>query len=95
MSSPQRSFDQVRSILGKLDRNIDAARQRRLQVAPAGGMMPAPAPLPAPAPQPAAVRPGFGQQQSPMPTFSSAAPQRSPYGRAQPLRPDRRTQTGS
>lgn len=31
MNTPQRSFDQVKSILGKLDRNIDAARARRTQ----------------------------------------------------------------
>ncbi len=30
MSTSQRSFDQVKSILGKLDRDIDAARSRRL-----------------------------------------------------------------
>ena len=31
MSTSQRTFDQVRSILGKLDRDIDAARSKRLQ----------------------------------------------------------------
>lgn len=93
MSSTQRSFDQVRSILGKLDRNIDAARERRLQVPPAANTLPAP--VPAPAPAPAAARQPFSPAPAPMPTFSSAAPQRSTYGRAQPMRPDRRSQTGT
>ena len=31
MSTSQRTFEQVKSILGKLDRDIDAARQKRLQ----------------------------------------------------------------
>jgi hypothetical protein len=30
MSTSQRAFDQVKSLLGKLDRDIDAARARRL-----------------------------------------------------------------
>jgi hypothetical protein len=47
MSTSQRTFEQVKSILGKLDRDIDAARQKRLQtrtpqaVPAATGMMPA------------------------------------------------------
>ena len=59
MSNPQRSFEQVKSILGKLDRDIDAARERRLQSrpapmtvnAPAGFVPPAPSQAPAPQPQ--------------------------------------------
>jgi len=31
MSTSEKAFEQVKSILGKLDRSIDAARQRRLQ----------------------------------------------------------------
>lgn len=38
----QRSFDQVKSILGKLDRNIDAARSRRLHDHTPGNLAPAP-----------------------------------------------------
>lgn len=34
MSTSQRTFEQVKSILGKLDRDIDAARQKRLQTRP-------------------------------------------------------------
>jgi hypothetical protein len=30
MATSQKTFDQVKSILGKLDRNIDAVRERRL-----------------------------------------------------------------
>lgn len=45
MGTSEKAFEQVKSILGKLDRSIDAARQRRLQGAfkPAIG-----APLPGP-----------------------------------------------
>lgn len=46
MSTSQRTFEQVKSILGKLDRDIDAARQKRLQTrnpAPVVGSAPAPA----------------------------------------------------
>ncbi len=90
MTHSQRSFDQVKNILGKLDRNIDAARARRLQ-----GPTPVPAVAPAPAvvPMPVAPsRPAFAPAAplSPMPTFGSAAPGRSAYGRATPMRTDAR-----
>ena len=91
MSNSQRSFDQVKNILGKLDRNIDAARARRLQ-----GPTPIAAPMPAPVAAP--VRPAFvapSSPLSPMPTFGSAAPGRSVYGRATPMRADTRHQTGT
>ena len=35
MPTPSRSFQQVRSLLGQLDRSIDEARHRRLGVSPA------------------------------------------------------------
>jgi hypothetical protein len=83
MSNQQRSFEQVKSILGKLDRDIDAARERRLQSrpmpmtvnAPAGFVPPAPSQAPAPQPQaqPAPNDPG-----------------RHGYGRARPLRSEDR-----
>lgn len=79
----QRSFDQVKTILGKLDRNIDAARQRRLQ-----GPTPVPAPIPMPV-QNAPSRPALTipiAPVTPMPTFGSTAPVRSIYGRATPMR---------
>jgi hypothetical protein len=47
MSTSEKAFEQVKSILGKLDRSIDAARQRRLQ----GTFKPVPA---APGASPAA-----------------------------------------
>ncbi len=80
--STSRSFDQVKNILGKLDRNIDAARARRLQ-----GPVPAPA-IATPAAAPAPARPTFvpSSPMTPMPTFGSAAPARSTYGRAMPMR---------
>jgi hypothetical protein len=83
--STSRSFDQVKNILGKLDRNIDAARARRLQ-----GPVPAPA-VPATVPAaaaPVAPRPTFvpTAPMTPMPTFGSSAPARSAYGRATPMR---------
>jgi hypothetical protein len=81
MGQSQRSFDQVKSILGKLDRNIDAARSRRLQdhTTP-----------PATTPQPSApvLQPVPALIPSPVPTAPAAAPApgRSPFGRAQPMR---------
>ena len=90
MSTSQRSFEQVKSILGKLDRDIDAARERRLQqrtpvpvpiAAPAGFVPPpsvAPPPLRSPAPQ------------APAPVPAND-PGRSGYGRARPLRTDSRS----
>ena len=87
----QRSFDQVKNILGKLDRNIDAARQRRLQ-GPTAAIAPIPVPVAAPT-RPAFIAPAAPM--TPMPTFGSTAPSRSVYGRATPMRPDARTQTGT
>lgn len=71
MSTSDKSFNQVRAILNKLDRSIDAAREKRLQPA-----MPTPAAPPAPTPisfQPAS-------KPAPAPTAPT-----SQYGRAQPL----------
>lgn len=82
-ANSQRSFDQVKNILGKLDRNIDAARQRRLQ-----GPTPVPAPIPVPV-QATPSRPALTipiAPVTPMPTFGSTAPARSIYGRATPMR---------
>lgn len=74
MSTSQRSFDQVKSILGKLDRDIDAARNRRLGDAPVPTRS-APQPLTpadayigrssAPAPAPAPVRPAAATSPAP------------------------------
>jgi hypothetical protein len=79
MSTSQRTFNQVKSILGKLDQRIDslrAARSTPVQAALIGGdrligqaVASAPIPIAAftPPPQP--------------------APPRSPFGRATPIRP--------
>jgi hypothetical protein len=89
MSTSQRTFEQVKNILGKLDNNIDAARARRLQTRIAPAPVPAPAPMmvqpPAPVatPLPAASPSMIGQS-------NGAAPARSMYGRAQPMRTDNR-----
>lgn len=45
MSTSQRTFEQVKSILGKLDRDIDAARQKRLQTRTPSPIAAAPAPI--------------------------------------------------
>lgn len=90
MSTSQRTFEQVKNILGKLDNNIDAARARRLQSRAPSAPMPLPAPAPAPVPM--AITPPPPPQ--PLPAASpsmigqsnGAAPARSIYGRAQPLR---------
>jgi hypothetical protein len=101
MSTSQRTFDQVKNILGKLDRNIDAARARRLQT-PAqngnGNGNGGPIPISSAQPMPQPTRPTFmpSGPLTPMPTFGSSTPTRSVYGRATPMRNDgRNQQTGT
>lgn len=81
MSTSQRTFDQVKSILGKLDRDIDAARQKRLQTRPTP---------PAMAASGGAAMVGGGAG------FGTARPLSTPalsgFGRATPLRSDGRNQ---
>lgn len=75
MSTSQRTFNQVKSILGKLDQRIDSLRAARSTPAPAAlvggdrliGQAVAPLPLPSTA-------------------FNPPQP-RSPFGRATPIRP--------
>jgi len=69
MSTSDRTINQVRAILSKLDRSIDEARERRKQPAP-----PPPAQAQVPAPPPPAAQP------VPQPSSPGSA-----YGRAQPL----------
>jgi len=74
MSTSDKAFNQVKAILGKLDRSIDQAREKRLQgpVAPTPPLAPAPAPVAVVAPPaPAPVNPGV--------------PNGAAYGRAKPL----------
>lgn len=68
MSTSKHTFDQVKSILGKLDRSIDDARAKRLDTdhrgpAPVGASAaPAPVAAPLPArPEVAQARPGLAQ----------------------------------
>jgi hypothetical protein len=83
MGPSEKSFQQVKSILGKLDRSIDSVRQARLQPTPPSNQVPnqissqtpaqaAPAPLAKPTSTPPAQ--GLATQ-----------PARPSFGRAQPL----------
>lgn len=89
MATSQRAFDQVKNILGKLDRNIDAARSRRIS----DGMDKTPMSLPsAVAPVPAPASAPINGQAAPIPAPSlnpgtaPSTPGRSPFGRATPMR---------
>jgi hypothetical protein len=73
MGPSEKAFNQVKSILGKLDRNIDQLREQRKTP---------PAPV---ATQPA---PGRAEPPKPAPTPAPAfRPSNSPYGRATPIMP--------
>ena len=76
MGASGKAFDEVKQILGRLDRSIDEARTKRL-----GPAEPDPAPA-APSDRP------IGAPQRPAPATLPATPQRrtSKYGRAKPLR---------
>lgn len=89
MSTSQRTFDQVKSILGKLDRDIDAARERRLQqrLSPLGPSTQSAAFV---APTPAAVPTARLGPSAPAVPLQANDPGRSGYGRARPLRGDDR-----
>lgn len=70
MSTSEKSFNQVKSILGKLDRNIDQARSRRMHGT-------APTPMQSPAAVAAAA--------AAAPALAPTANGRPGIGRAQPL----------
>jgi hypothetical protein len=76
MSTSERTFNQVKAILNKLDRAVDDARNKRTTPTPAPQAVPA-----APAPSSAPVAP-IAATPSPAPSKST-----SQYGRAQPIRP--------
>jgi hypothetical protein len=95
-NAPQgKAFDQVKSILGRLDRNIDAARAKRLTPA----VLPNATPV-ASSPLPGGIDPGqlIGESQTPSPSIpiigvnppntpgGPTPPGRSPFGRATPMR---------
>lgn len=108
MSTSDRTFEQVKNILGKLDRNIDAARARRLHdngPSAGAGRMGA-----APHGEPQRVGSvgngqaagsgsiligapsGSGGAGSPNSAPKPMAPSKSGFGRAKPLRPNGSTQ---
>jgi hypothetical protein len=77
MSTSQRTLEQVKSILGKLDRRIDAVRAQRL-----GGPLPPQGPGPGlGAASGGAAGPAIGTSE-----LRGKEPPASGYGRAQPLR---------
>lgn len=86
MSTPAKSFEDLRSILGKLDRKIDSARCRRL------GLDPEPTVGPVSDGGPLIGKAEHEGDQPPViedavedETEEAAARRRSPYGRAKPL----------
>lgn len=84
MSTSDRSFNQVKAILNKLDRAVDEARQKRTT----------PPPPPPPAANPTLQNQLIGVPQNTQPAAQptqapTATPARPPsqFGRAQPIRP--------
>lgn len=73
MSTSDRTLNQVRAILNKLDRSIDEAREKRTHT-PTAAPPPAPAPaaVQAPAPPPPASGSQYGRAQ-PMPKAQPAS----------------------
>lgn len=102
MSTSERTFEQVKNILGKLDRNIDAARARRLHDdTPPGVMHGRPAAIGATQPTPPSTAhsaPALIGGSTPQTSNSSHStphvpakppmPSKSGFGRARPLRPN-------
>lgn len=83
MSPSNKAYNDVKAILGKLDRSIDDARKRRLDTGPRAAAVPAVAPTSITT-TPATL---LGAAST---TPAAAAPQTrqaSIFGRAQPLRP--------
>lgn len=92
MSTSQHTMDQVRSILGRLDRSIDQAREKRLHgSAPSGGSQ-------AEKPQSRAEEAAQRKPVAPPPAVGPARPvpsrAPSPFGRAKPLRNANEGSTG-
>ncbi len=77
MSTPAKSFEDLRSILGKLDRKIDKARSRRL------GIPEEPETKPAEIASNGDV--SDEQEARPQDTVVGEPRRRSPFGRAKPL----------
>lgn len=79
MSTSDRTLNQVRAILTKLDRSIDEAREKRTHTGPVA----APAPTPVATAQAAAVVAPIPPKVAPVPPAPSTPG--SQYGRAQPM----------
>ncbi|MFO0835447.1 MAG: hypothetical protein U0638_10770 [Phycisphaerales bacterium] len=79
MGPSEKSFQQVKSILGKLDRSIDSVRQARLQ--PGSPSSPTTSPSPQAAPVVVQAKP----VPTPPSTGSASQAARPNFGRAQPL----------
>jgi hypothetical protein len=88
MGPSEKSFSQVKAILGKLDRNIDSLRQQRTGTGtPVGGTAPQPQAAPPTAYPSPSTAPGVNAQ-SAAATAPPAPPRApSPYGRATPIPP--------
>jgi len=79
MSTSERAFDKVKTILGKMDRNIDAARERRLSAGRTPPVKPTPLITPQSVPAPGAALPAD-------PAKSRPSTPGSVFGRATPIR---------
>lgn len=91
MGTSQRAFDQVKSILGKLDRDIDAARARRLHDhtphAPGAASAAGPASAHSPSPNPGATQAPAPSTQAPSSPSPSPAPTLTPTLNPTPAMP--------
>lgn len=91
MSQPKKAFNEVRAILGKLDRSREELRQKPPPSENARPATPAPVPAVIPTPVPASTqpmaRPGVPAQTVPSRPAGSPPTPGSKYGRAQPIRP--------
>jgi hypothetical protein len=87
MSTPAKSFEDLRSILGKLDRKIDSARSRRLGLDPepaSDGLVEDGGPLIGKAEEPESA-PAENTDAAEATDDEGGIRRRSPYGRAKPL----------
>ncbi|HRJ50631.1 MAG: hypothetical protein KF787_01820 [Phycisphaeraceae bacterium] len=82
MGPTNKAYNEVKAILGKLDRSIDDARKRRLDTGPRTPSTPVPAPVLPPASQDTLLGNGSSNA-APPPAMRPS----SIFGRAQPIRP--------
>jgi hypothetical protein len=86
MNQPKKAFNEVRAILGKLDRSREELRQKPPASENARPVAPTPAPPPSPAQAPF-PRPATPVQTAPARPAGAPPSPGSKYGRAQPIRP--------